>query len=85
LALDKNVGKGKLICKVGNLALLMEDFGTGAPNFRFVVVDDKDNVQAGAYVDLVGTIFLTKCMENAVNEAMSYNIKSGTFEEKEVG
>lgn len=71
--------KGKLICKVGDLALLLEYYKTQEPNFRFVIVDKQDNVLAGTTIDIAGTVFLSKCLDAAITETMSYNIRSNFF------
>jgi len=73
-------GKGKLICKVSNLGLLLEDYGTGTPQFKFVVTDAEDNIKENIPLSIVDVIFLGRCLEEAISACMDYNIRKGLLE-----
>lgn len=78
--MSEGKGTGKLICKVGDLGLLLEKYGTGTPEFKFVVTDDKDKIKETVPLSIVDVIFLSRCLEEAISACMDYNIRKGLLE-----
>lgn len=73
--------KGKLICKIGNLALHLESYATGEPTFKFVFVDENDFVKESAEFDIAAAVFLKECFNKSVDECMSHNIRKGLLDD----
>ena len=76
------VGKGKMICKVNNFALYMEDYGQG-PMFIAAISDENDDIIATAQLDITSAIFLERCMEAAISEVLGHAVRENWYGEKE--
>ena len=76
--------KGKLICKVGAVALLMEKYKEQIV-FKVAIVDATDNIIASGTIDSAAAVFLERCLGAAISEAFSANLKNLWDEEGQEG
>ncbi len=67
--------KGKLICRTGNVALLMEDHGSGEVFQICILQPRSDEVVAGVWIDMKDAAFLYKCLGNCLDAIMQHNVK----------
>lgn len=68
-------GKGKLICKVGAVALFMERYNQDII-FKVALVDATGNITASETIDMASAIFLERCLGAAISEAFAANLRN---------
>jgi hypothetical protein len=81
---EKLTGKGKMICRVGRVAVMLEKYPeTIGPVFKFCIVDEEDNVLAEAGVDVAMAVFITRTVNAAIDICFEEALTEGWNGSKE--
>lgn len=77
-------GKGKLICKVGQVVLLLEDYGNGEV-FRIGLLADphSDEIAAAVTLEIADASFLERSLRVCIDTLYSHNIKKSWYESEQ--
>lgn len=70
------VGKGKLICRAGQVALLLENYGSGEV-FKLGLLSDasSDEIQASVFLSMSEAVFLQHCMKSCIDTLFAHNVQ----------
>ena len=78
------MGKGKVICRVNNLALLMEDYGQGAV-FVATIVNEEGDILGTTQIDIAHAVFLERCLGSAISEVLGHYVRENWYGEEDKG
>ena len=73
------VGKGKLICKVGDVAVLMEDHGSGEKFRLCLLKPNSDDIQASTWLEVFDVVWLIKNLDTCINTLIAHNVQENWY------